>query len=663
MSPIMTLGPSLIREEEPDANKTIFGRFLLAIRNGQTLDQPISGDRVVWCDEPVELIALSGLWVIMHKLASLSGESINTMGHAQQIAEWVNRLVSAGIVFVHETPEAAGEAFRTQVLHLTRQAHTLGYRPGMEVPVQAWSQLSRGNKDAFVRALTKERADKPGNLLDYWQAPSTLFFAPLVKAARDLRERLLILKRDVATRNFVHESTYFKVFVSYEAEVALSIAQGVLDFLDEIRGDAKLVPESLRDAEAGLAEVVSTIDLFRRFRIQPDRWPATSSDMTLDTEWLTTQMLLSYTDKPHTADFLVGASLYRSALLALQAQDDQTVVERVIKRLSTRVMGKPPLTAQEEQILINKIKDRLHSLRTWDPPLIDDHVVSSMLFEISDREFYLDPETAYEVAAGMQLAILERVRSSGLDTNLWLKGVGMAMNWPALTRAEVQDIMTEAVLPDTVILDGLALRQPEVGKQEAQKLLRLHPAPRTLNHAIRLVFIELDVDTIRENVDILDPEILGEHLAFMLDQVSTTKNGEYFIPTLWTALTRAGQSWVEGLLRDRNRRPALCDAIKLGLEDETIKWNRPAVDKLRENIGENTFHRLILGAVARFRDILRRSPEFDGETSWVNVIGAASSSEVDLRVLGKKATPADARRILKATPEATALAWANGETD
>ncbi|MCR4313996.1 MAG: hypothetical protein NUV84_01985, partial [Candidatus Uhrbacteria bacterium] len=162
------------------------------------------------------------------------------------------------------------------------------------------------------------------------------------------------------------------------------------------------------------------------------------------------------------------------------------------------------------------------------------------------------------------------------------------------------------------------------------------------------------------NVEGLDPEILGEHLTSMLDHVATASKGEYFIPTFWTALTCVSRSSVEGLLRDRVRRPVLCDVVKVALENEKVNWS--LVDRLREHLGEEIFHKLILGAVARFRENIRSSPEAGREPPWLKVIGTGINAELRLRILGKDATGEDAQRLLKSVPEAVALAWANGQT-
>lgn len=657
MSDEMTLGPVLARTEEPNAEDTVFGRFLLAIKAGQRIEQPLMGGQVIWCDEPVELIALSGLWVIMHKLAGLNGESITTQVQASVLAERVNRLVSAGIVLVHETPEAAAEAFRTQVILLTRRAHTLGYRPGMNLPVSAWTHLLSSNEGGFIRALPKIEGDKPASLIGYWQVPSTLFFAGLVRAARDLRTRLRSQGRELLEGNLFFERGFITCLVSARATQLLQVVEQILHYLDETREGSKQIPEGLHKIRAEVRDATVEVALFWRMHIQPRGWPETTQ-ISLDWEWLSTQILLAYTSEGSDADVLPGLVVYRDAVRRVQVQDDDTVLERVIERLRHRFPDRQ-ITASERAILEQKIVERLQSIRTWDPDQIDDQTLAGVLMVVSDKEFLLDPGTAYQVATGIQEALLEQVRISGLDTNEWLAGVGMAILWSELSRTEVEDIVTGGVLPDLVILDGLAKCEASIGTWGVRELLSMRPSSKSLNHTVRLGLVEVNVETIRSNVGVLDPEILGERLAFMLDHVATAANGEFFIPTLWTALTRAPRSSVEGLLRDRVRRPALCDAVKMALENETMSWNR--IDHLREHLGEETFRKLILGAIAKFRDCIRSSPEAGRENPWLRVIGTNSNAEVHLRVLGKEATVKDARRLLTSISEAEALAWAKGE--
>lgn len=653
-----TLGPAVVQIQQTDARKTIFGRFLLALKAGQTTQQPLMGGQVIWCDEPVELIALSGIWTIMSKLASLQDESINTTVQALSMAERVDRLVSAGMMLVHGSPEAAAAVFHNKVITLTREAHVLGYRPGMDIPTDAWIQLLAGNRTGFLRAVSPSESGKVGSLISYWQTPSTLFFATLVKAARDLRGRLERLTVDLKAANKLLENEEMTIFVCGGADVLLSYIPPLLDYLSEEQEGTKDFPEDLLILEDALTQQMNEVELFSRFAGKPKRWLIANSVVSVDSEWLNTQILLAYTREPVASNMLPSLGVYRQALRALQADDETKGVARVLHRLVKRA-GKPLLTTGQKQILERKIRKYISGFRIWDASVVDDRLLSNVIANIGERELLLDPKTASKVAFGQEGSILEQVRSSGLDMEDWLAGVGMAILWPRLTQEQLEVIVEEAVLPDVVILDGLAGCEPSIAAAAVEDLLHLRPEPRSLNHAIRLGLIEVTVDLVRTHVQELDPDILGRELPTLLS-FAASERGERFVPVFWMALIRAPKPAANALLRNRFLRRALCQVVEIGLDDANLSWGK--VDNLREHLGPSDFEKVLLGAIALEREQMRRSSEAGKQMPWMQVIGTDFPAEIRLRVLGERATIEEARHLLAAVSEAQALSWAQGKS-
>lgn len=659
MSDITTLGPATAQaSDSQDSHQTTFGRFLAAIRAGQSTEQSLVGGSVVWCDEPVETIALSGIWVIMHKLADIHGMEITTTVHAMQVAERVDRLISAGIHLVYGTPEAAAQAFHIKVVGLVRQAHELGYRPGMDVPAHAWNQLLVGKTELFVSMLPKT-ASQRGSVIAYWQTPSTLFFATLVKAARALRERIVPLCVTLRRGNFVVEHDVTSVYASSQAFRALDHARVVLGYLDETAEETNVsVPESLSTIEHLLEEATEIVEVFQLFGVIPDPTPG-ALIFTLDQEWLATQVLLCFTQEPPQADILPSVPELQAALEAMQAQNEQEVVVRTLARLYAR-LGKTRLTAAQQARLEHAVRLRLPAMRRWDVTSVGDSLLGEVFVHVSDRDFFLDPDTAYQVAIGLQDALVEQARSHGLNMVDWFAGVGMAILWSELDLEDVSAIIYMETLPDLVILDGLNQCDGQVGRAGAIKLLNDRQNDKSFNYSVRLGLIEPDMETFREHVGDLDADVLENQLTAMLDHAASPR-GETFIQTFWLALTCASDVALKRFLADRSRRAVLCEVVKIALEDPTMSWIK--VDRLRERLGDTAFHTLVLGSLALFRESVRSSPEAHKEFPWTKAISEGLNREIRLRVLGEQATLQDAQKLLRSIPEAQALAWARGKTD
>lgn len=661
MSLNTSLGPTKARvnQEELDATKTVFGRFLLALRSYTTSELPIMGDTFVWCDEPTELAILSGLQVIILKLAQTQRKELTTTTETLAIAERVNRLVSAGMLLEYKTPEVAARAFHEQVILLTRRAHELGYRPGMQIKLKDWNLLVYGNESDFVQRLPRQyQPDETVSVLMYFQMASVAFFAPLVKSARDLRFALLEAVDRLRDHNILTQDDNGMVSRSKFAEETIFWALEVIHYLNETDACAAVMPpKHLVFIMDQLEEAESQCKAFDAFGVVVRQWPINT--VYLDKEWLATQILLSHTDEPAQTDVIGSVEVFQRCVAAVKSSRMAHVRSRTRVRLEER-LGSVGLSRRMWAQIDQAIRASIRAIKKWDPKTIDGQTLDAVLIRISDREFLLDPRTALAVATGTDAGLLEQIERAGINVNAWLANVGLAIVWAQLEEEDILVILTEEVLPMDVIIQGLVMCEPSVQQFAVRMIIQGAWGASVINTLIEKGLLEPSDELIRENSNELAPEVYGSQLAGILER-AFLPDGERIYPTLWKVLGRASEVDVRAFLNDSAHRKDLCSIGLDLLRDPEIPWSQ--TDLVRRNLGNDLFQMFVLGSIAYDRDTVRGDVEEGGDPgAWEDVFTQASLTYVPIRILGEGATMETVQALLRSVSEAEAFFWACGKT-
>jgi hypothetical protein len=639
---------------DEELTSTVFGQFLQAVRARQTPNQTILLGKVVWRDEPVETIILSGIWKVMEARAEILDESLSTTARAEAMARRVNRRVSAGIVFVYATPEVAASAFHTNVIQLVRRAHALGYRPGMNLPLSAWKSLRGGDAHGFARQIPKTHdASRPGSLIEYWQAASSLFFADLVRAARLTYERLTDLYNQFARANTVSSDTS-DIFIISRGELVKHIALSAIRYLDEISSDSPEMPDGIATTEAVLLDAIASCGAFQAFRLNRTSWSDRCVvSLSVDDEWLATQIILAHANADPDTDVISGLAQYHEALCALQEANLQTALARTWGRLNGR--ARRTLTGHEREIVDKRITAHVNSMKEWDANSITQGVLDRVLIVVNDREVVPNHETALEIATGREISLVEQMRNAGVDMKSWLENVAGAILWGELRKKDVVAIARVQLIPHVVVIDNLAQCKDDVARAAVDAIMRKDPQPPALNKLVAMGLVEMTPSLLAERLDDLDPDVLGSSLVAMLSH-ARSKGDKAFMGTFCRALGRATQESARALVDDKDSRFQLCKIGGEILTDSDIPFT--VFDQVRVNLGEERYRMFVLGSIALDIDSIRACGERGRVSlSWKNVFSRGSDVSIPLRVLGASATEAVARQLLHDVPEKMVRAW------
>lgn len=650
MSQTQSLGPARGRasEEELDATQTVFGRFLLALRAYTTTDQPVAGKAVVWCDDPTDHIVLASMSVLLPSFASQASLEMHTAMQVSEVAERLNRRLTAGIVINYQTPEAAAKAFYEQVILTVHRAHTLGYRPGMELTLSTWKLLLDGRDQAFVQALPK--GHDPSTIADlttYYAAPATLFFAPLLKSARELKERLRIETAHLHRLNEI--DLELQITCAGSASLVEVVSRSVLGYLDESRPGSSREPDALLGIEHRVSEAIALCEVLNAFRVNFSDW--SQLGVSLDQEWLCSQILLSFTDEPPQTDIIPNLGTYQVGLRAVQSASENEVVEAARRRLTQRL----PRALRDVWFprLEGGIRRQVMKMRLWNPAAVDDLMLAGVVMRISEKDFLLDASIARDVATLQNPNLLGEMEDRNLTTPEGLAALGMSIVWEDLSVDHVLRIVEEGVLPDKVIIEGLVRCEPSA-KSAGVRALRNREIPETLNLLLRAQLLVPTIDLLREHVEEIDSEILGAYLGDLLEFAVTPK-GEIVWEALIKAMARAPAAATIALLDNTIRRAELCSIGVEVLRLVGLKWG--LFDQIREHVGDDLFRMWVFGSIAFIRQMTREDLDSDDELDDWEDIFSGDDITLPLRLLGPSMTQRSAKELLREISESKALAW------
>jgi hypothetical protein len=640
-------------EQEQDAAKrTEFGDFLTALRSKQLASQQIATEAVVWCDEPLDTIVLSGAWVVMQKLAQILGENLTTAHNAESVAKRVNRLLEAGILLVYMTPQVAADRFFNEVILLVRRAQALGYAPGMDVPMNAWKRLLAGDEREFVRALPMQYdASKPGKLIDFWLRPSAMFFANLVKTARDYRARLEHIRRRIETENLIARAGAIEVLAITNGMWVSDTLALTLYFLDETSDDNAPLPSTLIAAELMGVRTLTEISAFRAFRIVPTNMAKhTAHLVSVNNEWLSTQVLLAFTDEDEGVDELPSASAYLTTLRAVHSSSDAEVTAKTLSRLNRRLRRK--LDDAEKEAVERAIATRITEMRKWDAERIGIYTPDAVFVRLKDSDILLDHETALAIAKDEEIVPHKSIRKSNVDMKAWLFRVVSSIVWEQITETDAKKIARVGVLPVELVVEILDRCDARVARAYVQEIMNGHTDKKALNLLIRAGHVNITPDLINARVADFDTETLATKIPEIFAVASEADRQT--MCSFWVALGNTPSEAARALVNERSRRKSLCVVCDEVVRSQDVLLK--TTDKVHETLGGALFTMLLLGSAALALHEMRNGGKEARDVPWIKVFDNRTDV-LPLRALGANATKEDALKLLRDVPETEARRW------
>ncbi|MBI2473670.1 hypothetical protein HYV70_03910 [Candidatus Uhrbacteria bacterium] len=652
----------LVKERFSDQQKTSeeraateFERFLLALQARQQVTRHLSGDAIVWCDEPIEDILLSGIAVVLHAIATkYFDETLQSQAQVQRIVSRVDRLINAGIVLVYRTPEAAASAFEQNVLLLVRHAAVLGYLPGMNVPVFGWRGLLEGNESLFKVSLPRNvDPSLPGKVFEYWRVPCALFFSQLTKAAGTQREHLSILLREFLTLNRMAFGREFLFCVDADAYVTLF--QQAIRYLD-VTQEAFFPLSDMEDLEQKFRGFRQMCEIWRSFRIQYKDWGTSLFSRYLEREWFNTQILLAQTNADLDQDYLSGTESYVAALSSLKGCESTMALERVRDRLNKRLQH--PLTSAQWSLLEKKIFQQIEVFLRWDPQIIDEHVLSFLLIRFSEKETLLDSRRALAIAKGDESSFFTQMRQTDVSLDQIYAYIASSIDWAMLLEEDWKELIDAHVLPPRFIVEGLKFCRPKFRTGVVKELLLDRDSQSsTIQLLIKRDLVQIDFDFLIQYVEVLPPIFLGDRLSALLHKAAEDILDSTIV-AFWRALGRTTPDLAQRFVENEDHRTKLCMVVSEVITSTNQRATWKSFDDVRRNLGEQRYYELLFGAVAYAREDIRTCEDPIRLNAWKKTCIQGSAVFLHPKLLGKALAPSEIHRLLKTYSEQRARIWA-----
>lgn len=653
----------LVRDSEPDASSTIMGQFLIALRAKTTAEQSLASDDIVFTDEIIELVVLSGVEVLLHRISTQLNFPLTTRTRVLELAERLNRLLTFGLLSEYGDVQTAADAFWDQVVLLTRRAHALGYRPGMSFGFRPWQRLALGNEAAFVEAVVQSSpADPEGSLIDYWAAPAAMFFAPLVKQARTYRDTL-----EGAWDQLKRLSVRAEGPALYEGGLPIGdyLPRGVLAYLSETAPGPVQMPHGALNVHLWVDQMIRRTHVMRLFMTQHASW--TKTDGSVFTDWIPTQILLAMIEAPIQMEMLPSPQEYSNALQSMRAYGEDRAVEVAVERLVRRIHPSQRITTAQRELLTQMVAEEVSRMFKWDPFLFDMAAMTSVMINSVESAVYMDPGLALSIAIGEEQAYFQAMSETPAVLEQWLASVGVSILWGELTREQIQEIIEADMLPLGSLVDGIGAAPLPMREELADALIQMHGAS-ALNLLLKVGLRQVTVALLREYLDQLDPKVIADSLVTAWNLLTHVAEDSFIqakdVVLLWKLIARALPSEARSFVQDPQYRTDLCRTGYEYLSDASIPVSEYM--RLRTTLGVELYERLVTGILVLERDhhkrYLMESDESDGLDAlspWeASVSEHAPDVQLPYKVFGPSATRDSVREVLERIPEAQARDWA-----
>jgi len=263
----------------------------------------------IWGDLPVTDIVADGLWPVLMRAAEKMRRELSTDADVSEVAECVDRLLSAGLLLSFPTIDAAATAFWDVVI-----------RPSMR------EGLQYGSMDAPTPASV------------VWQKHCAQFFARVLKAASDCRESIRNSLEQWESR--LPEEWNEKISLCDYGDVSrpLDVARYLsFDVVPQTAQRPETVLSGIRTCAQRAQRLADELAVLRRLpavlsRISRD---ARAGGQTITETWVGTQILLDAISAPPNAEELSFPE-WEKAMTRLRNMPVKRVVERFVVRMGRR---------------------------------------------------------------------------------------------------------------------------------------------------------------------------------------------------------------------------------------------------------------------------------------------------------------------------------------
>jgi hypothetical protein len=652
--------------------KTHFGNFMALILS-RGYQKPLStlAGQASWISAPLEEIVLSGLWVLVEKLAGVLRESITTKTQAQKIAARVERLVVIGFFLVYGSVERAAEAFEMRVLGVTNRATELGYRPGMDISAAHWNSLLSGSEQPFASAAHKSaKPTEAAPLALYAQIPAALFFAELVKTAREARRNLTTLCTEVKQKNTLETDN----FAFCERGVS-PVFEHILPLLDEGVDQPQNTTDAFASTVGGFlkyaTELLRDQTVMRALKFDHTSWPTDSrSHIVLDYNWLNTQVILAQLQGiPEKQESLESVEQYLEGIRFLHKRTHTEAVSMARSRLTN--YQKRPFSADEEAAFLETITGRVAKISAWGFGFRISNI-DLVLVHVNADSLNISPTEALDIATQADTASLTILWGRKISAEQFVKKqVAPKIDWKSLRLATALKIISEGVLPPHSIATGIKkMKNIEDRRTAAAMLLKKGRFDGASLHLLASI-ITFEWQFVLSNIKHFEAKTLEKLLPKLLQDLNdpeVAKDSRNLTELLWRILPHLSANSVQNIAQDMRWRRALCDMVheffpkgESSSYQESLVW--PTYDTVRKLMGDRAFQLLALSEYSAWRaECYRTGRDKDdqldsGLVRWHELYLVKQASAPHPRVFGPGVDALKANEIVRGIPEEEAIRW------
>lgn len=470
---------------------TPLGQFVEGLKQIHADEQTTMAGGVVWSAFPVEMAISQGVYPLLVGFAKKYKLRMDVRERLiDVVAPRLNRLINAGIVLAHPTIKEAAADFDRRVVKGMARAVKLGYRPGMQIPMNVWQQFLSGKTIVLTSAVRSQDVSTYGAAGQFWQGIVAAYFANLlvvVKKFREENEARLNRLKDGNTVGPAHRRLYIlspddiRLFRMRLNDIDPTKLVTLETFVERAvkKKESKTVSStatytSLKQLPDHILALEKKQDILSRF---PYLLGGLSDEVygvsellldagdNIDDKWLNTQVYLAaLRDIETKKEFLYEVELIE-ARDALRKLSNHELTERFFARMEAR---RPGCMQRDHDWIELYICERVATVRNWKTESNRD--TSPPVFLCERPEYVLlDPDRALAIATSdSMMGTLERdilTMDADLKDRFLKEQVVGNVLWADVSSGEFLSMVAFGLVPFKYLVLGLRqMDETEVSK-------------------------------------------------------------------------------------------------------------------------------------------------------------------------------------------------------
>ncbi len=642
----------LPKAEEPKQKaeavvNTPFQAFVTALQERQAQGTLRSMHSAMWETFPVERLLADAGWALLTAVAGKIGQTISTRNDVRSVAERTDRLLGVGLILVHGSPEAAAEAFDQKVLGAIGLAIRHGYRPGHELSREAWKALALGHADLAQRELRTQKVQPFGALSSLWTTPAYLFLADCFKVARELHDDLLVRserfgrRNVIGGRNLTDNPRLRDINMFYVSEGDLGGVYEAIRFLDVLDSIESVVNFSRPDfatsntaikSEEALSAKATMADLELRLatlRAIPIDFSALPEESLLDSKsieetWVLSAVLCAAIGRKNET---CPSGQYTRAMKKVRKLTMEAIIEQTVAAIRQR---DTQWTPAQEDCFRTMVAVQAKWCQTASLEVTVESAGESMI-EVDVLKLSFDHAQAVGVAIGDVPSVTETLaqKSKQVARTFFETRILPAIDWSDLSSEKVLRMFEEMIVPDDLLISGLAKMEPKDLQEVVSSLMASHP--ELISLLVTGGLIPVDGYLLNRYPEAVPADKLADLLRSELTRISFVHGSDVAsgigLHSLVVGLKRL-QSGLRTLFEAPATRPALVGLVQSAM-DGVEQLTRMDVEIIAAYLGNKPLWREFVAAALVVRRTKQYAAEIDPDFFTVSWLDLAKSTHPD----------------------------------